>query len=61
MLEAKPPKFMHLPLIFTAEGKKLSKRDPTSPIKNLKEKGYLPEAIINYCGLMGFNPAFTLQ
>lgn len=31
-----PPKFVHLPLIFTANGKKLSKRDPTAPIVNLQ-------------------------
>jgi glutamyl/glutaminyl-tRNA synthetase len=37
-----PPKFIHLPLIYTADGKKLSKRDPTAPIINLRQKGYLP-------------------
>jgi glutamyl-tRNA synthetase len=47
---------MHLPLIFSSDGKKLSKRDPTAPISNLREKGYQPEAIINYAGLMGYNP-----
>ena len=56
VLGVKPPLFVHLPLIFTNDGKKLSKRDPTAPIANLKEKGYHPEAIINYTGLMGYNP-----
>lgn len=51
-----PPTFMHLPLIYTSDGKKLSKRDPTAPIANLKSKGYQPEAIINYAGQMGFTP-----
>ena len=32
MLAKQPPIFMHLPLILSADGKKLSKRDPTSPI-----------------------------
>lgn len=57
LLGQKPPVFMHLPLIFTADGKKLSKRDPTAPVDSLKAKGYLPEAIINYTGLMSNNVA----
>lgn len=56
ILGVQPPIFMHLPLIFSSDGKKLSKRDPTAPISNLREKGYQPEAIINYAGLMGYNP-----
>lgn len=36
MLEAKIPTFMHLPLICGPDGKKLSKRDPTAPVSNLK-------------------------
>jgi glutamyl/glutaminyl-tRNA synthetase len=36
MFGVNPPKFVHLPLILTDDGKKLSKRDPTAPIKNLK-------------------------
>ena len=46
---------MHLPLIIGPDGKKLSKRDPTAPVNNLKRMGYLPEALINYTGLMGYN------
>ncbi len=42
LLRVRPPVFMHLPLVFTADGKKLSKRDPTAPIANLRQKGYLP-------------------
>jgi nondiscriminating glutamyl-tRNA synthetase len=42
ILEKKPPIFIHLPLVFTTDGKKLSKRDPTAPINNMKLKGYLP-------------------
>ena len=56
MLSQEPPKFMHLPLILSADGKKLSKRDPTSPIRELREKGYLAESIINFVGLLGFSP-----
>ena len=56
VLGAKLPVFVHLPLIFSMEGKKLSKRDPTAPVANLRAMGYQPEAIINYVGLMGYNP-----
>tara|TARA_A100001011_G_scaffold391845_1_gene478148 strand:- start:454 stop:1938 length:1485 start_codon:yes stop_codon:yes gene_type:complete len=63
-----PPKFMHLPLILKPEGKgKLSKRDgdkmgfPVFPLtwkgsKGFKERGFLPEALINYLVLLGWNP-----
>ena len=62
------PKFMHLPLILKPEGKgKLSKRDgdkmgfPVFPLtwkgsKGFKERGFLPEALINYLVLLGWNP-----
>ena len=62
------PKFMHLPLILKSEGKgKLSKRDgdelgfPVYPLKwkaakGFKERGFLPEALLNYICLLGFNP-----
>jgi glutamyl/glutaminyl-tRNA synthetase len=36
----KPPVFMHLPVITGKDGKKLSKRDPTAPIKDIIDKGY---------------------
>ena len=62
------PIFMHLPLILKPEGKgKLSKRDgykagfPVFPLKweknpGFKERGFLPEAMINYLSLLGWNP-----
>lgn len=53
ILKINHPVFFHLPLIFTADGKKLSKRDPSAPIDNLRKEGYLAEAIINYTGLLG--------
>lgn len=42
ILGVKPPIFAHLPLIYTHDGKKLSKRDPTAPVAGLKAKGYQP-------------------
>lgn len=62
------PQFMHLPLILKPEGKgKLSKRDgdqlgfPVYPLKwnsniGFKERGFLPEALLNYISLLGWNP-----
>jgi glutamyl-tRNA synthetase len=47
---------MHLPLITGKDGKKLSKRDPTAPIKHIIDKGYQKEAINNFVGLLGFTP-----
>lgn len=47
------PIFWHLPIICNAEGKKLSKRDFGFSLNDLKESGYLPEAIVNYLGIIG--------
>ena len=64
----KAPEFMHLPLILKPQGKgKLSKRDgekmgfPVFPLmwegyKGFKERGFLPEALMNYLALLGWNP-----
>ena len=68
----KKPKFIHLPLILKPQGKgKLSKRDgdrfgfPIFPVKwenqgqvieGYKEKGFLPEATVNFLALLGWNP-----
>lgn len=51
------PKFAHLTIITNSEGKKLSKRDETVMqfISNYKERGYLPEAIINYLAFLGWS------
>lgn len=52
-----PPKFIHLPLILNKEGGgKLSKRQGDVFVENYRAKGYLPEAIINFCALLGWHP-----
>jgi len=51
-----PPKFIHLPLILNKTGGKLSKRQGDVFVEEYKEKGYLPEAIINFCALLGWHP-----
>lgn len=51
-----PPKFIHLPLILNKKGGKLSKRQGDVFVEDYKNKGYLPEAIINFCALLGWHP-----
>jgi glutamyl-tRNA synthetase len=51
------PRFGHLPLV-TGEGtKKLSKRDPTSNLDLYRERGFLPEGLVNYLSLLGWSIA----
>lgn len=50
------PKYIHLPLILNKGGGKLSKRQGDVFVEDYKQKGYLPEAIINFCALLGWHP-----
>jgi len=50
------PQFCHLPLILGPDGKKLSKRHGAEPLNVLAEKGFLPEAVLNFVSLIGWNP-----
>ncbi len=50
------PKFFHLPLILNKGGGKLSKRQGDVFVEDYRDKGYLPEAIINFCALLGWHP-----
>lgn len=52
-----PPKFIHMPLILNKEGGgKLSKRRGDVFVEDYLAKGYLPEALINFCVLLGWHP-----
>ncbi len=54
---AKRPFYAHMPLILGKDRAKLSKRDPeVIPALEYRELGYLPEAIINFMALIGWNP-----
>jgi glutamyl-tRNA synthetase len=60
------PQFAHLPLLLSPERKKLSKRDGDVAVADYKEKGYLPEALVNFVALLGWNPTadreiFTME
>lgn len=47
------PTFWHMPIICNTEGRKLSKRDFGFSLRDLKNSGYLPEAICNYLATIG--------
>ncbi len=50
------PEYAHLPLVLGPDKSKLSKRHGGVSINIYKEKGYLPEALINFIALLGWNP-----
>ena len=49
------PVFCHLPLLRNPDGSKLSKRRNPTSINYYRRAGYLPEALINYLGRMGWS------
>jgi len=51
---AEPPLYAHLPLLHGPDGKKLSKRHGAASVQELREAGYLPEAVRNYLALLGW-------
>lgn len=60
------PEFIHLPLLRNPDKSKLSKRKNPTSINYYRRAGYLPEAVRNYLGLMGYSlpedrEFFTLQ
>ena len=55
------PTFWHLPMICNKEGKKLSKRDFGFSLTDLKKDGFLPQAICNYLGIIGFSFSDEIQ
>lgn len=60
------PQFAHLPLLRNADKSKVSKRKNPVSLEYFKEAGYLPEALLNFLGLMAYSfedgqEMFTLQ
>jgi glutamyl-tRNA synthetase len=49
------PVFAHMPLILSPNGGKLSKRDGSASLADFRERGYLPEALLNYLALLGWS------
>ena len=48
------PVYAHLPLLHGPDGKKLSKRHGAASVRELRDAGYLPEAVRNYLALLGW-------
>src|SRR5690606_13107449 len=60
------PSYAHIPLILAPDRSKMSKRHGTVSVTEYRKQGYLPEAILNYMALLGWNPGgekevFTLD
>jgi glutamyl-tRNA synthetase len=55
-LGLKPPRWAHLPLILGPDRSKLSKRHGAVAVSDYRAQGYLPEALINFMVLLGWNP-----
>jgi glutamyl-tRNA synthetase len=53
-LGGEPPVYAHLPLLHGPDGKKLSKRHGAASVQDLRDAGYLPEAVRNYLALLGW-------
>lgn len=49
------PHFGHLPYVMGEGNKKLSKRDPESSLNLYRERGFLPEGLLNYLSLLGWS------
>ncbi|MGH7477708.1 MAG: glutamate--tRNA ligase, partial [Longimicrobiales bacterium] len=55
-LSAPQPQFAHLPMILGPDGKRLSKRHGATAIGEYRERGFLPEAMVNFLALLGWSP-----
>jgi glutamyl-tRNA synthetase len=51
---APTPVYAHLPLLHGPDGKKLSKRHGAASVQDLRDAGYLREAVVNYVALLGW-------
>jgi glutamyl-tRNA synthetase len=49
------PEFGHLPYVMGEGNKKLSKRDPQSNLFLLRDRGFIPEGLLNYLSLLGWS------
>ncbi|MEE8386749.1 MAG: glutamate--tRNA ligase [Dehalococcoidia bacterium] len=50
-----PPAFAHLPMILGSDKAKLSKRHGDTSVLELRQRGFLPEALVNFLGLLGWS------
>jgi glutamyl-tRNA synthetase len=55
-LGAEPPVYAHVPSVFGADGRKLSKRHGAVSVDEFREAGYVSEALMNFLALLGWAP-----
>ncbi|MDP6372558.1 MAG: glutamate--tRNA ligase [Vicinamibacterales bacterium] len=53
---ASPPRFAHVPLIFGPDKKRMSKRHGATSVTDYRDRGYLPDAMVNFLALLGWSP-----
>lgn len=53
---APTPEYAHLPLVLSPDRTKLAKRKGALALTEYRDQGYLPDAILNYISLLGWNP-----
>jgi glutamyl-tRNA synthetase len=52
----KLPEFAHIPMILGEDGSRLSKRHGATSVTEYRERGYLPQALVNFLALLGWSP-----
>ncbi|KAF9107561.1 Glutamyl-tRNA synthetase [Mortierella sp. GBA35] len=55
----KEPSFSHVPLLLNPDKTKLSKRSGDVNVEDYRDKGYFPEAVVNFVALLGWHPGST--
>ena len=57
----RPELIAHLPLLVNESRKKLSKRRDSVAVGEFRDRGYLPEAMVNYLALLGWGPKDDIE
>lgn len=52
----KTPEFAHIPMILGEDGSRLSKRHGATSVTEYRDRGYLPQALVNFLALLGWSP-----
>jgi glutamyl-tRNA synthetase len=50
------PRYAHVPMILAPDRSKLSKRHGATSVEEFRDRGYLPQALLNYIALLGWSP-----
>ncbi|WP_041303651.1 glutamate--tRNA ligase [Kyrpidia tusciae] len=56
LLGGRVPAFAHVPMILAPDRTKLSKRHGATSVDEFRSLGFLPQALVNYCLLLGWSP-----